>query len=205
MAYHFITDDGFLLVAVLFSRMMLPPINIIHDNTNEERKAFLQKEISEHQLEVIYWPAIFDAQIPFRGVSRAHKQIIRDAKEKNLPFVVVGEDDLHLTASGAYQYFIEHTPKDFDLYLASVYYGTIGKDYSIKDFAGLTLYICHSRFYDTFLSMKETNHLDRELGGKGKYVVCHPFTAIQHKGYSILKKKYKDYTRQLTGRRLYGM
>lgn len=182
-----------------------PPINIIHGFSHEERAASLKKEIELHNLEVIYWPAIYDVMIPFKGVARAHKQIIADAKQKELPFVVIGEDDLHFTASGAYEYFISKMPETYDLYLASVYYGHIGTDGSVFDFAGLTLYCCHHRFYDSFLSTPENDNLDRKLAGRGKYYVCEPFTCIQHSGFSILKKTFKDYTPQLAGRHLYGI
>lgn len=185
--------------------MTLPPINIIHDAKWTERDTLLKREITEHNLEVIFWPAIYDPMIPFRGVARAHKQIIADAKEKNLPFVVVAEDDLLFTAKGAYEYYIEKMPPEFDLYLASVYFGHLSKENTVRDFAGLTLYTCHNKFYDTFLATQENDNLDRKLAGRGTYYVCNPFTCIQHSGYSILKRGFKDYSPQLKGRRLYGL
>jgi len=43
---------------------------------------------------------------------------------------------------------------------------------SIHDFSGLTMYFTHERFYDTFLNLNESNDIDRELAGRGAYILA---------------------------------
>jgi hypothetical protein len=177
-------------------------IHCIHDPTSKERKELVDKEIELHGLEIQFWPAIYDQLRPFVGISKAHKQIVKWARNSRLPCVCIAEDDFHLTAPGAWEFFLENIPVDYDLYLSGIYHGLI-VDHVVKDFCALHLYIVHSRFYETFLSCNEMNHLDRELCNKGKFVVCEPFAAIQHDGYSIHKKKETKYGHLLRGRSIF--
>src|SRR5260221_14290221 len=96
-------------------------INIIHAPHRHDRKVLLDSEAREHNLKIKLWPAIVDPVSTFRGINLAHKQIIRDARERKLPMVCCGEDDLHLTGKGAFEYFIGHIPEDFAIYLAGAY------------------------------------------------------------------------------------
>lgn len=74
------------------------------------------------------------------------------------------------------------------MYLGGIYYGRIKDDNSVSDFAGTMLYKIHQKFYDTFLSINEEIDIDRALAGKGRFIVCNPFVAIQHEGFSDNKK-----------------
>jgi hypothetical protein len=68
----------------------------------------------------------------------------------------------------------------------------------VKAFTGMTLYIVHERFYDTFLSVNPKEHIDHALAGLGRYIVCHPFVATQHNGLSGNTgriEQYEDLTR----------
>lgn len=177
-------------------------INVIHDQNRADRRILLQSEILEHGLEVKFWPALQEPVMVFAGINRAHKQVIRWAKEIKLPMVCIGEDDLHLTAPGAWKYFLDHIPTDFDIYLSGIYCGIIRKDRTVNDFCGLHLYIVHERFYDAFLGVSVELHLDRGLANKGKYIVCDQFCAIQRDGYSDNKKKYASYGHLLEGHKL---
>lgn len=196
-------------------------INIIHDTAhilvpkgdpNEKelhehldmRYANLQKEIETQGLEVKYWPAIKDPlNRSFVAIAQAHKQIIRDAKEKGLPMVCIAEDDLFFFAPGAWQYYLGHIPEDYDIYLGVVFHG-LNEDNTTDDWCGMGLYIVNERFYDTFLSVNEVNHLDRELARKGRYVVCDPMVCSQRGGYSFQKRAWDTYERYLVGKRLFG-
>ena len=66
-------------------------------------------------------------------------------------------------------------------------------DRTVKRFAGLTLYVVHQRFYETFLQLPDDKHLDQALDNKGKYVVCDPMIITQHDGYSDNHKKIMEY------------
>jgi hypothetical protein len=179
-------------------------VNVIHDPARTDRYDLLQKEIETQGLEVRYWPAVKDPlNRVFVGISQAHKQIIRWAKENRLPSVCVAEDDLFFFAPGAWDYYLSKIPEDFDIYLGNVFHG-LNEDNTTDDWCGMTLYICHERFYDTFLGVTELNHLDRALARKGRYVVCDPMVSSQRAGFSDNKKAHDSYERYLVGRRLFG-
>lgn len=174
-------------------------INVIHDLHRRDRQVLLDSEIIEHGLEVKYWPAIIDPQFTARGISRAHKQIVRWAQAAGEEMVCIAEDDMHLCGPGAWQHFLNNMPTDFDLYLAGVYYGTIKGDMTVDDFCALTLYVVHERFYHQFLGIQDEQNLDRALARKGKFRVCVPFAVVQHAGYSDHKKAFRSYDHHLKG------
>lgn len=178
-------------------------IHCIHDEDRTDRLLLLEKEVLSQKLNIKFWPAIKDPQMGFRGISRAHKQIIRWAMGQGLPEVTVMEDDCYFFAPGAFQYYLDQKPADFDLFLGNVFHG-LNPDNTTDDFCGLTLYTCHSRFYLTFLATPENNHIDRALARRGRYVVCDPMVCSQQPGYSDNKKVEDSYDRYLVGRRLFG-
>jgi hypothetical protein len=182
-------------------------INIIHLPERLDRWLTLQKELEEQGItEYKIWDGIIDdGHNTTRAISRAHKQIIQFAKEIGLPEVMIAEDDVQFISPGAFNYFLENKPPDFDIYLASVYHGIIKEDSSVTDFSGLTLYIVKSKFYDQFLAVNENEDLDRALKNKGKFIICNPFAAIQYNGYSDHLKKYCNYDWYLRERKLFGL
>lgn len=168
-------------------------VNVIHDPERRDRRILLESEIREQGLEVRYWPALMVPEMVFAGINKAHKQIVRWAMQEKLPMVCIAEDDVHFTGKGAWKYFIDHIPEDFDVYLAGVSCGVIKKDRTVRDFCALHLYIVHQQFYDKFLGVSSELHLDRALADKGKFIVSKPYCAIQWNGYSDNKKKYATY------------
>lgn len=168
-------------------------LNIIHLETRSDRWPVLQKEIENQGItDYMIWPGIYTPE-PRTGISLAHKQIVAEAYTSRQPMVVIAEDDLKFTAKNGYNYFLEHRPTDFDLYLGGIMYGKIEEDKTIKRFAGLTLYVVHQRFYETFLKMPDDKHLDQALDTKGKYVVCDPMIITQHDGFSDNHKRLMEY------------
>jgi hypothetical protein len=179
-------------------------LNIIHIPQRTDRMKLLQQElyfqgVQDYRL----WDGIVDPLLPYRGISKAHKQIVRHAKENSLPEVLIAEDDLHFTSKNAFQFYLENKPSDYDIYLGGIYSGNLDKERTVKDFSGLTLYSVHQRFYDSFLSISEDQDLDRALCNKGKFSVCYPFVVTQHSGFSDNVKKYCDYDKLLLGRALF--
>jgi len=142
----------------------------------------------------------------FEGISRAHKQIVKWAKNNKLPCVCIAEDDFYITAKGGWEYFIQNIPSNYDLYLSSVYFGHIEEDGTCKDFCGFTLYMVHERFYETFLSTPNFGNIDRSMAKhKGVYKVCVPFIALQRDGmFSDNKQVVTNYKRHLKGRKIFG-
>lgn len=143
--------------------------------------------------------------IVFRGVSNAHKQIVLYAKANGLKEICIGEDDMKFLGKGAFEYFVKNKPDDYDLYLANIFAGNISEDNTVDNFAGLTLYFIHERFYDKFLSSDKLKHLDRAMEDhKGKYVVCNPMVTSQHAGFSENKKAWGEYDEYLQNYKLFG-
>lgn len=178
-------------------------MNIIHLSHRADRLALLTSELAVQDLKACIWPGILDPEDPKKGISRAHKQVVAWAKKQQLSSIIIAEDDIRFTAPGAFDHFIKTMPADFDLYLGGIYYGKIKPDNTVEDFAGTMLYIIHERFYDTFLSVDEREHIDRGLAGKGRFVVCNPFAALQHNGYSDNKGCYMNYDIYLEDRQLF--
>lgn len=180
-------------------------LNIIHLEIRIDRRIALDIELQKQEISAFrIWDGIINEANPRTGISKAHKQIISKAKESGLHSVLIAEDDIKFTAKGAFEYFLNNIPADFDLYLGGITHGKINSEKVVNDFSGLTLYLIHNRFYNTFLDTAEDLNIDRALAGKGKYVVCDPFVAIQHNGYSDNMQIHCEYDLCYKGRKLYG-
>jgi hypothetical protein len=179
-------------------------LHIIHLDRRTDRLQKLTAQLKEQNIYACLWPGIIDPVNSRKGIARAHQQIVAFAKQEKLSQIIIAEDDIQFTSVGAFDYFINNRPAQFDLYLASIYYGKISADNTVNDFAGLTLYSIHENFYDQFLAIDTTIDIDRALAGKGKFVVCNPFVAIQHNGYSDNKKMVCNYDTLLEGRILFS-
>lgn len=137
------------------------------------------------------------------NINLAHKQIVEYAKLAKWPEVAIAEDDVRFFAPGAWDYFLEHKPTDYDIYLSSIYMGEIKEDNTTDYFCGFGLYICHSRFYDTFLVTDSEEHIDRSLKGKGRFVVSNPFIAEQWDGWSSNTGKEEKYGHLMNNRNIF--
>ena len=159
-------------------------LHIIHLAARTDRMETLCKELAAQEI-INYqiWPGIIGTPT-YKGVASAHHQIVAFADEKQLESVVIAEDDIRFTAPGAYRYFLDQTPADYDLYLGGITWRSPGDEKRTQKFAGLTLYKIKQRFYKTFLSAGSDDHLDRSLSDLGKFMVCDPLVAKQYPGYS---------------------
>jgi hypothetical protein len=184
-------------------------LNILHLEYRTDRELNFKKEIKEQEIKnVTVWLGVQNRQIPFLAIMQGFKRIVQHAKNENLPYVHIAEDDFCFTDLGAWDYYIANTPKEFDLYLGMIYEAELNENSRItRGFCGLTLFTVHSRFYDTFLSMHELNNADRELGRFAenyKYIVCNPFVCQQLDGFSDNKNKTATYGHLLEGRKLFN-
>jgi hypothetical protein len=169
-------------------------LNIIHDNRRSEKYDPLVNELREQKIfSYIIHPATVLKHSVVESINASHKKIIRAAKEAGLPYVIIAEDDVMFTSVGAWQYYIDNMPESFDLYLGCTYV----KPFSLNKVAGFQLYTVHEKFYDTFLSAPDTDHIDiamNELGGD--YHICLPVVALQRPGYSANNNAYANYNHQ---------
>lgn len=146
-----------------------------------------------------------------KAIVKGHKSIVQYAKDNKMPFCVIAEDDIIFFAHGAYKFFIDNKPTDYDLWMAVIYSGEIQPETFrvMNGFSGgMSLYCIHERFYDFVLNeIPDDCHIDRELGNtcfKNKYFQCNPIVGHQSGGYSDNLKTTMFYGAYLEGRQLYN-
>jgi len=182
-----------------------PEINIIHLPHRLDREQSIMRELNEQGIcRFKIWGGFLNNQDPASGISQSHKQIVRDAKNRKLTSVIIAEDDIYFTAQGAFNYFCENQPLEYDLYLGAISYGKITENQTVSDFSGLLFYQVHEKFYDTFLDMSPGQHLDRALRGKGLYKVCPAFVVLESSGLSDNSGKQSDNRVYYKDRPLFG-
>lgn len=179
-------------------------LHIIHGNRRAERLPLLLEQLKFAGIENYeLWDGVYLPSIK-AGINAAHKQIVEYAKIAEWPEVCIAEDDIVFTHPNSYNYFLEQKPNDFDIYLSMFYTGNPDENNIVTKFTGLTMYIVHQRFYDTFLSVPDDDHIDVLLSGLGKYVVCPEFAAIQRNGFSSNTGQKEVYDSLLVGRKMYN-
>ncbi len=185
--------------------MNIDTLHIIHDKSNIHRHTRLMDELNNQGIDNYYlWDAIHDGRGSKQGINKAHKQIVSWAAENGLPYVTVAEDDLQFFDKGAYQYFLDNEPKDYDLWLGGIFLGQLDENNETERFTGLTLYRVNYTYFEYFLEAEENEHLDIALCAKGgKFVVCNPFSTRQHNGYSTNEKRYMNYDFMFENRKMY--
>jgi len=179
-------------------------LNVILGNRSERLPRLMNELDTQGITQYEFWDGIYLSSVK-EGINAAHRQIVEYAYLMEWPEVAIGEDDLKFFAPGAWNYFLENKPTDYDMYLSSVYMGEIGADNTVSDFCGMGLYIVHNQFYSTFLDTDRFDHIDRSLKGKGKFVVSDPFIAEQWDGYSSNTGKEETYGNLMKNRKKFGM
>ena len=176
--------------------------------SREERVLSIVRQSKQQQFSVKFWEGEV-AELGYIGISKAFKKIVKWAKENKQPNVIIGEDDLVFSAPGAWQYYIENLPEDYDIYFGGIYYGDIEKGRIVKGYSGHTLIMVHERFYDFFLAADPNHHLDTWLGqycSEKKYIVCEPFVVTQiSEGYSDNHKRMVSHSAYLETMVLFGI
>lgn len=183
-------------------------INVISLEHRTDRQEHFHQQALEQQFGYRMWSGILCQGDNKRGINLAHRQIVQYAKDNNLPFTIICEDDVKFFAPNAFKYFIDNTPQDYDLFFSMIYVGDITDNRITSAFSGMTMYAINNRFYDFFLSLPESIHIDRELGkyaDQFKFMVCDKFVAEQIPGKSdnshTVTTSYRPY---LKGRKIYG-
>lgn len=147
------------------------------------------------------------------GVIASFKKIIRIAKERSLPYIMIFEDDVKFTSNRSREYFInglKGLPKDWDIFTGGSYSFvekedlTFRSDYIIKlaRFSSLHCVLIKDTMYNIILNTKTTQHLDvyfSSLIVKGKInaYMSDPMVAIQYEGKSDTVNKKVDYSSML--------
>lgn len=177
--------------------------------TEEKRRQSFLEEMATQRAKFIVHEG-FVKQPPYKGIILSHKTIVKYAKEMKMPEVCIMEDDCKFTHPNSFKYFLKNKPKDFDLYFGLIYSGEISDENRVVNgfSGGLTFYIVHERFYDTFINCDESNHIDNKLGElawKYKYYVVPEFCVIQPSGnYSYNHRRNMNYDEYLRDKVLFA-
>ncbi len=133
---------------------------------------------------------------PIKSLNLTHKSIVCKAKELNMPYVWILEDDCRFSKPDAAQFFVANRPEQFDLYIGGISYGEPLPNNTIDKFSAMHCYMVHARFYDIFLKLPSDKHIDMALSDVPNriYKVCNPFVAYQAPGYSDIAQAEVDYT-----------
>lgn len=189
---------------------MMPLLHILHLERREDRLQQLLRQMEWNKVPYIIHEGIDDPNNVKQAITKSHKKIIQYAKDNQLDSICVAEDDIIFTNQFSYKYFIEQTPKDYDLWFGLVYHGDVNEERRVVNgMSGiLTLYRVHNRFYDHFLEQADNEHLDRGLGNychKFKFYVVPEYCCKQSGGYSDNLRQVMYYDVYLEGKKLYGV
>lgn len=168
-----------------------------------ERREAVIKEMELEKCSYRFFDGI-TGPVAKTNISRAHKSVIQYAKDSGMEAVCVAEDDLQFTGTGAWKYFLDNIPEEYDIYLSSYYPdGKHDENFVVSNFRGMTLFLCHSRFYDKFLSLPEHMHVDGAISLSGALVkVCPLFVTRQAPGYSDQRKRFAE--NNIVGKQMFG-
>ena len=179
-------------------------VNIIHSTDRYDRYKLLVHEANEQGYDFRLWEGIKSQDKPAVNISKAHRRIVKFAKDTNLEEIIILEDDIKWCCKGAFDYFINNKPKLFDLYLATISWGRVLPDNMVLDFSGLMGYIIHNKYYNTFLSSDTKLDIDRAQARRGQFYVCNPFAAIQYETFSDNTKRIHLNDKLFKNRNLYN-
>jgi len=190
-------------------------VNVINLPKRTDRLRSFEIQASEQGFEYKVFDGIIDLPMVMRGISDAHKRVVRYAISKGLKRVVIAEDDIIFTSTGAYDYFLSQIPESYDLFFCGYYEGKVDENNRLvkselanEILSGLTLYVVHERFYYDFLNVYSFDNLDKQIGllaDKYEFYVCDPFVAFQANGFSDNRKRERNYDKYMKGRKLYGV
>ena len=188
---------------------MQPTLNIIHLPQRADRYTLLVEQMHQQEIKYKLWDGEVVRKKRREGITKSHKKIVQWAKDNNEPMVFIAEDDVRFFAPGAWLYYLDKIPQSFDIYFGMIYVGTIDKTTNkiTSQCSGMTIYCVHERFYDTFLSIPNDEHIDRfitALYNDYEFLVCNPFIAEQNGTFSDNSLRKCDYKPLLKGRRLFG-
>lgn len=177
-------------------------LNIIYDDRHPENYDRLMGEFERQGItDYKLWSAIVYKESVVASINASHKMIVRDAKERKLKEVIIGEDDLWFPAENGWRYFLENKPDEFDIYAGC----TMIPPVSNGMLCGFHLYIVAEKFYDKFLSVPDNQHIDTAVSDlKGDFKFCYPFPALQFPGYSANNQSVVNYNSIFKDEDVYG-
>jgi GR25 family glycosyltransferase involved in LPS biosynthesis len=191
----------------------------------EKRPDRLEKVISKFKdldLELYRTPAIFN-ETGWKGCGSSHVSVVKMAKEKKLPYILIMEDDCKPRENfkeiwPLIQEWLENNSEKWDMYAGGNRYYSYHPDEisSIKPicsidntiklfytkFVSAQFYYLNSSAYDTIIEWEE--HMNKNNSWipidlwpdfkKMRVISSVPFITLQEKDYSNIEKTERDYT-----------
>lgn len=159
-------------------------INVIHDNRVFGRIEPLIEEFEKYGIEYKIHEACIDKKTVLESITESFRRIIQYAKDEGLSEIIIAEDDLHFPCDGAWEYFLNNKPDEYDVYVGGSYLIHNEWEYKptvvkVPEWVGNHLIIVHEKYYDKWLASKPDGHIDTEQRGKGDFYVCFPYAALQ--------------------------
>lgn len=197
---------------------MLDNVYYINLDSRTDRKQAVEKELNTMGWKYNRFSAIKNKNGRI-GCSMSHLQLIKMAKEKDLPYIVIIEDDIHFTKPKWYNEKLGELLKEFSDYDVVLLAGNLRNPVKkvadtvlqIKKSWTTTGYIVQKHYYQTLIDniTEGIAHLIREpekhymyaidaywmkLQNTGKWYIVYPRTVTQRPEYSDIEGEYKDYT-----------
>lgn len=182
-------------------------IHIIYDcRYPEDYERLLGEFITQGITDYRFWGCVINKDSVVSSINASHKMVVKYAKDLKKPYIIIAEQDLTFTHKTSWEYFLKNKPEDYDLYLSCSYVKNVNPNTEVVDnlICGFHLYAIHERYYNAFLSVPDTEHIDTAVGDlKGNFVFCKPFVALQRIGYSSNNKEIVDYNKILLPEDIY--
>lgn len=177
-----------------------------------EKKKFMEEQAKKYNLPIIFYIAKLHPICPKQGCKESHLEIIKLAKSKCLPNVLILEDDaLFLQSPDTLPPF----PKPFDmLYLGGnvqqVFDDPLNRSSHWKRVSSFTThaYIIHHTIYNKVINdlPKWTKEIDVYYSDiihrQYKSYILYPMICIQKPGYSDIEKKVVNYQPFINNRKI---
>lgn len=193
--------------------MFLPP-QIIHNTARKDRYNNIIAQCTEQGIDKFDICPAMMLENPITGCAYSHKKIIRMALFRNLPEVVIWEDDIQFTHKNAWQYFIEtyiSVKNKCDLFLGGSYFlkdvtpinNRVSK---IGRFSGSHCCIVKHSLYKHILACPPNTPIDTwisKVHGTHNFLLCNPMPALQLPGYSDICGKEVDHSPRIPQEMVY--
>jgi hypothetical protein len=129
----------------------------------EDRRKKFEKECAKMKLHVERFPGITGELTPSHGCTRSHIEVLKIARARGLPSVLIFEDDFQFLVSREdFEEVMQNLPEDYDvvmlsynLFKSNPYNERFGRAIDVQTASG---YIVHSRFYDTLIDTLEEGY-----------------------------------------------
>jgi hypothetical protein len=172
--------------------IMIMPYFLLHDTRHSERLPVTLEGLARHGVTPEIWYASYlPGESVVKAINREHRGIVALAKAEGWDRVCIMEDDLDIV--GDWPEFQELVDMGGDITLGGGYQVSEDSAGRVKSWIGMHLYVCHSRFYDTFLASDPEQHIDVAQWGKG--IVYHIPVGVQRAGFSLNTRGWADYSK----------